>query len=76
MNTINRGVSGSEKSNETDDPNQSKPEKKNDFYGSDKKPNRTNRKPKWFGSVLGSNFQIQWINRTKPIYSIYVKLFF
>ena len=50
--------------------------KKTDFYGSDQKPTRTNWKPKWFGSVLGSNFQIQWINRTKPIYSIYVKLFF
>jgi hypothetical protein len=37
-----RGVSGSDKSNETDDPNQSKPEKKNEFFGSDKKPNRTN----------------------------------
>jgi (p)ppGpp synthase/HD superfamily hydrolase len=50
--------------------------KKIDVYGSDQKPNRTNRKPKWFGSVLGSGFQIQLTNRAKPIYSIYVKLFF
>jgi hypothetical protein len=33
--------------------------KKADFYGSGQKPSQTNRKPKWFGSVLGSNFQIQ-----------------
>ena len=50
--------------------------KKTAVYGSDQKPHRTNRKPKWFGSVLGSNFQIQWTNHTKSIYSIYVKLFF
>jgi hypothetical protein len=53
---ICKGVSGSEKSNGIDDPNQSKPKKKTEFYGSDQKPNQTNRKPKWFGSVLGSNF--------------------
>jgi hypothetical protein len=46
-----RGVSGLEKSNGTDNSN-----KKKDFYGLDQKLNQTNRKPKWFGSVLGSNF--------------------
>jgi hypothetical protein len=38
-----RGVSGSKKSNGTDDPNQSKPRKKTEFYSSDQKPMITDK---------------------------------